>query len=185
MVGAYRLNTGTHSDEVVRPGVERSTAGRAEEQLPPELEARLRAASHVATVPASTPSGAPPPLPPAGPLPPELVAQLHQALTSWQTQAQQLLNDCVAKPPAKRRPVLLSVIFAPPATADGLAVQQLAPMAVSLPPDELRRLWRNTNPDALQGCLDQVRTLTLAVSPATKAQAQVLPPSMETVLVQL
>jgi len=184
-VGAYRPNAGPRAGEAAWPGAERAAAGRAEEPLSPELEARLRAAAHVETVPAPTPSGAPPPLPPTGPLPPELEAQRHQALIGWQRQTQQLLDDCVARPMTARRPVMLNVAFAPPVTASGPAVQELAPMAVSMPPDELRRLWRDTDPDALQGCLAQVRTLALSVSTAARSPAQVLPPAMETVLVQL
>jgi hypothetical protein len=186
-VGAYRPNAGSRSHAVARPGAERSAPGRAEEPLSPELEARLRAAAHVETVPAPSPSGTPPPLPPSPgePLPPELEAQRHQALTGWQIQAQQLLDHCVARPAAKRRPVLLQVAFAPPRAASGPAVQELAPMAVAMPPDELRRLWRDTDPDELQGCLHQVRALALPVPAAAQSPPQVLPPAMETVLVQL
>ncbi|HWO23079.1 MAG TPA: hypothetical protein VNO30_30265 [Kofleriaceae bacterium] len=184
-LGAYRPNAGPRAGAPAQRGAERAAAGHAEEPLTPELEARLRAAAHVATVPAPTPSGAAPSLPPAGPPSPELEALRHQALTGWQRQAQQLLDGCVARPAAKRRPVALSVAFAPPMAASGPALQELAPMAVSMPPDELRRLWRDTDPDALQGCLDQVRALALSVPAAAKSPAQVLPPATETVLVQL
>lgn len=181
--GAYRPSgaRGLHEPAQPRAGA----AEGAEDALSPELEARLRAASHVATVPVATPSGAPPPLPPSEPLSPEGEAQRHLALTGWQQQAQQLLDECVARPTAQRRPVPLGVFFAPPPVADGLAVQQLSPVAVSMPPDELRRLWRDTDPDELQGCLDRMRMLALSVPAASTTPALVLPAAMETVLVQL
>jgi hypothetical protein len=182
-IGAYRPGGGhrPYASGPPRAGA----AERTEGALSPELEERLRAAAHVATVPATTSSGAPPPLPPTGPLPPEVQARRDQALTGWQLQAQQLLDGCVARPAAERRPVPLDVIFAPAAAANGLTVQQLSPMAVSVPPHELRRLWRDTDPDELQRCLDRVRTLALSVPAASKTSAQVLPAAMETVLVQL
>lgn len=153
--------------------------------LSPELEARLAAAAHVVAVPTPTASGAPPPLPPTGPLPPALDAQRHQALGGWQRQVQQLLDECVARPAELRTPVPLNVFFAPPPAPTGLASQQLVPVAVSLPPPELRRLWRDTDPDGLQGCLERVRGLTLAVPVPPDAAAQVLPAGLEILLVQL
>ncbi|HSK04512.1 MAG TPA: hypothetical protein VK932_24825 [Kofleriaceae bacterium] len=180
--GTYRPG-GTH-----RPhAVVRSRAGGAErgdeEALSPELEARVRAAAHVATAPAPTSSGAP--LPPTGPLPPDVQAEHQQALTGWQAQAQALLDACVARPAAERKPVPLDIFFAPPPEGNGLAAQQLSPVAVSVPLHELQRLWRDTDPDELQGCLDQVRTLALPVATPPKMAAQVLPASMATLLVQL
>jgi hypothetical protein len=181
--GAYRPGGSQRSLDPAQP---RAGAGESKDgALSPELEARLRAAAHVATMPATTSSGAPLPLPPTGPLPPEVQAERQQALTGWQAQVQHLLDSCVARPAAERKLVPLDVFFAPPPAGNGLATQQLAPMAVSVPPHELRRLWRDTDPDELQGCLDRVRTLALSVAAPPKAAAQVLPPAMETVLVQL
>lgn len=163
-------------------------AANTDGALPPELEERLRAAAHLETVPAPRPAGAPAvPPPPTGPLPPEVEAQRHVALAAWRVQAQQLLDECVARPAAERRPVPLDVHFAPgPGPApDGPDVPLLAPAAVSVPPHELRRLWQDTDPDELQACLERVRTLALAVPAGPVAPAQAPPPAMETVLVQL
>ncbi len=190
-----RDTPGAHRDERARrahglaqprPG----TADAADGVLSPELELRLRAAAHVETLPGPRPAGAPPaPPPPTGPLPPELVAQRHVALAGWRAQAQALLDECVARPAAERRPVPLDVHFAPwPAPAmDGPAVPRLAPAAVSVPPHELRRLWQDTDPDELQACLERVRTLALPLpaGPEAPAQAQASPAAIETVLVQL
>ena len=47
------------------------------------------------------------------------------------------------------------------------------------------RLWRDTDPEGLQGCLERVRGLALAVPVPPNATAQVLPAAVETLLVQL
>lgn len=168
-----------------------AAAGGQEDELPPELEARLRAAAHVSAVPAPT---ATPGVPPStDPLSPEDQARRQQALVGWKLQAQQVLDECVARPAAERRPVMLNVIFAPdpaPAATQVAApaaatVRQLSPVAVSLPPPELRRLWRDTDPDELQGCLEHIRTLALPMPVTPNAVAQVPPPLMETLLVQI
>jgi hypothetical protein len=153
-----------------------------DDALPPELQARLRAAAHVATVPAQ--AGAPLP-PSADSLPPEAQIARHQAMIGWQTQVQQLLDRCVARPQDLRQPAEIQIVLAPPLTDAGLAPQQLAPVAVSLPAAELRRLWQDTDPDALQGCLDQVRTLAIAVPPPPNSFARVMPGSFESLRVQL
>jgi hypothetical protein len=106
-------------------------------------------------------------------------------MIGWQAEVQQLLDRCVARPQDLRQPAEVQVILAPPLTAAGLAPQQLFPVAVSLPPAELRRLWRDTDPDALQGCLEQVRTLAIAVPPPPSGEARVMPGSFESLLVQL
>jgi hypothetical protein len=126
-----------------------------------------------------------PPPPPADPLSPEAEAQHRQALTGWQHEVQRLLDDCVARPAALRQPVTLNVLLVPPPEGSELAVQQLSPAVVSIPPAELRRLWRDTDPDGLQVCLDRVRALALAVPIAPGASARVLPASAEPLLVRL
>jgi len=166
------------------PGAGRAAAN-GDGSLTPALEARLEAAAHVVAAPAPTASGAPPPLPPTGPLPPALDAQRQQALVGWQRQAQQLLDECVARPAELRTAVPLNVFFAPPPAPTGLAPQQLAPVTVSIPPPELRRLWSDTDPDGLQECLERVRGLALAVPVPPNAAAQVLPAAVETLLIQL
>jgi hypothetical protein len=183
-IGAYqpeRLEHAGRRHTAAGPGAAQEPEG----ELLPDLEARLRAAAHVEIVPARTPSGAAPPPPPAGPLPPEAEAQRQQALAGWQRQVQQQLDECVARPAALRQRVMLNVLFQPPPDGTGLAVQLLSPAAVSIPPAELRRLWRDTDPDGLQVCLDRVRALTLSVPVAPGASAQVLPTSAEPLLVQL
>lgn len=153
-----------------------------DDALSPELEARLQAAASVVTVPAQL--GAPLP-PPAGSLPPEAEVARHRAMIEWEAQVQQLLDRCVARPKDLRQPAEIRVILAAPVTAAGLAPQQLAPVAVTLPVDDLRRLWNDTDPDALQGCLDQVRTLAIAVPPPPNGSARVMPSSFENLRVQL
>jgi len=158
-----------------------SARASGDQQLSPELEERLRTMTHIATQPAR--SGAP--LPPSEPVSPELERTRREALIGWQAQVQQLLDRCVARPEALRQPATLDVMFAPPATADGLAAQLLSPVAVSLPATELRRLWQDTDPDALQACLDQVRTQALSVPAPPKTATRVLPVAQEILRVAL
>lgn len=152
------------------------------ESLPPEWQARLRAAAHVSVVPAGA-SGARPPSPESVP------AALHtarlRAMPEWQKQVQALLDRCVARPAQLRKETSLSVILAPPLAAGGLAPQLLSPASVSLSSDELRRLWRDTDPDALDGCLQEVRGLALAIAQPPGTRAQVMPVAFEHLLVQL
>jgi hypothetical protein len=149
--------------------------------LSPELEERLRTLTNVATQPAH--SGGP--LPPSEPLSPALELARREALTGWQAQVQRLLDRCVARPETLRQPASLDVMFAPASTDNGLAVQQLSPVAVTLPAPELRRLWQDTDPDALQACLDQVRAQALSVPAPPKTPARVLPVARETLRVAL
>lgn len=151
-----------------------------DEALPPELEARLQAAARISTV---APPGAPPP--PPGSLPPESQIARQEAMVSWQRQVQLLLDRCVARPAELRKPTPLDVILTPPQRGSALAEQLLAPAAVSLPPDELRRLWRDTDPDALDQCLHEVRALALAITPLPGATARVMPASFERLVVSL
>ena len=183
--GAYRPDphrqesTTTRAELVARPGTSQG-------ELSPALEQRLRAAMTVMTVPPPPPPGqAYRPSPPIGPGSPEREGQRQLALIGWKAEAQRHLDDCVARPEAMRQPVALQVVFAPPPSGSGYIPQQLSPVAISVPVHELRRLWRDTDPDALQVCIDRIRSVTLAVSPAHGAPAQALPASTETVLVTL
>jgi hypothetical protein len=182
--GAYRPGAVRGPHEATQPGAGVATTSSVDGALSPRLEERLRAAAHVATMPASTPPGALPPLPSTGPLPPGVEAGRHRALAGWQTQAQQLLDECVARPAPERKPVALDVVFASRPAVGGTAAQ-LAPVAVSIPPHELRRLWRDTDPDELQGCLERMRALPLPALPAPRGAAQASLTSPETVLVQI
>lgn len=109
----------------------------------------------------------------------------HGALIGWQDQIQLVLDRCVARPERLRQATTLEVVFAPSATAEGPAPQLLSPVVVLLADDALRRLWQDTDPDALQGCLDQVRAHALSVPPPPKMPAQVLPVAHETLRVVL
>jgi hypothetical protein len=160
-------------------------SGASDGDLSPELEQRLRAAMTVMTVPPPPPPGQPAMPPPSAPVSPEREAQRQLALIDWKAEAQRLLDGCVARPEALRQPVALNVVFAPISDGTGYVPQRLSPVAISVPGHELRRLWHDTDPDALQGCIDGIRSLTLAVSPAPNAPAQALPASTESVLVRL
>lgn len=181
-VGAYqpdKLDVERRSPTAT--GSSATLIGHTERKLTPELEERLRAAAHVSTVPAPGLTGAQPTGRPAEPLSPEAEAQRQQALVGWKLQVQQLLDQCVARPAAQRRPTILNVSFASAPAASGATMQQVSPVAVSLPPHELQRLWHDTDPDGLQECIDRVRMLPLAVPVAAHA----LPASMESLPVQL
>lgn len=181
-VGAYRpgrLDVAHRAPLAARAST--ALTDHTERQLSPALEERLRAAAHVSTVPSSARTDAQPTGRSTGALPPEAEAQRQQALVGWKLQVQQLLDECVARPAAQRRPTILNVSFAPAPTASGATMQQLSPVAISLPPHELRRLWHDTDPDGLQECIDRVRMLPLAVPVAVHA----LPASMESLPVQL
>lgn len=158
-----------------------SAAVPGDKPLSPELEERLRTTTHIATQPAR--SGTP--LPPSEPLSPELERTRREALIGWQVQVQQLLDRCIARPEALRQPATLDVMFAPASAANGLVAQELSPVTVSLPATELRRLWQDTDPDALQACLDQVRMQALSVPAPSKTLARVLPVALETLRVAL
>jgi hypothetical protein len=149
------------------------------------LDRRQRAAMLVVTAPAPLPPGQAPPLPPIGPRSPEADLERRRALIGWQVRAQRLLDDCVARPASTREPVALDVMFAPPRSATGHVPQQLTPAAISVPVHALQRLWRDTDPDALQGCLDRLRSLELAVPAARNDPPQALSASAESVLVKL
>lgn len=157
------------------------TNEEASPPLPPELEARLLAAAHVSTVPSQP--GAP--LPPTTPLTGEQETSRQQALAGFATEVQALLDRCVGRPATLRRPARLDVILQPPLVQGALVAQQLTPAAVSLPPDELRRLWQDTDPDALQSCLEQVRMLAITVPAPSATEARVLPAAFESMPITL
>lgn len=187
--GAHRPEGERRAHGPAQPRLALSRTGadaHADGVLSPELEVRLRAATHVAVVPGPRPAGAPPvPPPPTAPFSSEMEAQRHVALAGWRTQAQVLLDECVARPVAARATVPLDVFFAPAPPADGPAASRLIPAAVSIPPHELQRLWRDVDPDELQGCLERVRALALPLPAGPEAPAHAPPVSIETVLVQL
>jgi hypothetical protein len=139
----------------------------------------------VVTVPPPSPPGQAAIPPPPGPGSPEAERERQLAVIDWRAEAQRLLDGCVARPDALRQPVALNVVFAPIPETTGYVPQRLSPVAISIPVHELRRLWRDTDPDALQGCIDRVRSLTLAVPLGPNAPAQALPASTEGVLVTL
>jgi hypothetical protein len=153
----------------------------------PELERRLHAARSTVAVPAPRPpdpAGHPTdPAPP--PLSPEQHAARQIALAGWAEDAQHMLDDCLARPAAQRRSVALAVMFAPVTSRGDAAAAQLSPVAISVPVEDLRRLWRDTQPDALDDCLERVRGLGLAVRHAPGASSDALVASAETVVVAL
>lgn len=147
----------------------------------PALEQRLRAAMTVMTVPASPPADQTATPFRVAPVSPEQETQRRIALIGWAAEAQRMLDDCVARPEPQRRPVELDVLFAPLAGAG----DPMAAVAISVPVQELRRLWHDTDPDALQGCMDQIRSLGLVVPPVGAAPVLPLSASAESVLVTL
>ncbi len=160
--------------------------GEGDDELTPELQRRLEAASHVVTVP--VPGYVPPPM---AELTPAIAADLQRSVPAWASEAQRSLDRCVGRPAAARQDVHLSVMFTPSVTAPaapGAAPpipSSLSPAYVAVHPDDLRRLWRDTDPDALQGCLDQLRIQALQVE-STHIAAGLAPPAMhESVMVKL
>jgi len=139
----------------------------------------------VMTVPAPSLPGTAHPPPPAGPVSPERETQRQIALVGWTAEAQRMLDRCVARGEAERSPVALDVWFAPAAGAAGSSAQQLSPVAISVPVEALRRLWNDTDPDALQACVDRLRTLDLVVPASGRGPVQPLSASAESVLVTL
>jgi hypothetical protein len=107
------------------------------------------------------------------------------AVVGWQVDAQRHLDRCVARPEALRQHVALEVIFAPPSSNKGYLEQELVPVVIVAPATALRRLWRDTDPDALQRCLDDLRASALTVPAVHDEPAQPLPASAESVVVSL
>lgn len=177
--GAYRPHA--PHPEAARPVV----PGTELEPLTPDLEHRLAAAMTVMTVPATRPPGSAALVPPTGPVSGEAAVVRHTALMAWQANAQRHLDRCVARPEALRQQVALEVIFAPAPSNTGYLDQALVPAVLAAPAAALRRLWRDTDPDALQRCLDDLRAAVLAVPPVRDEPARPLPAAAEIVIVQL
>lgn len=138
---------------------------------------------NIATVPAPLPPGQA--SPPSGPLSAEANAQRQAALVDWRANVQQHMDRCVRRPASLRQPVALTVFFAPPLDDAGYTPQRLSAALISVPARDLRRLWRDTDPDALQECVDRIRTMPLVVTPARNTAAQALPTAVESVLLDL
>lgn len=159
------------------PGDERGEGSDGDDELTPELKMRLEAASNIVTVPA--PGYVPPP---TAELTPAISADIDRALPTWASEAQRSLDRCVGRPEAARKEVHLSVMFTPSVTAPpapGAAPPiptSLSPAYVAVHPDDLRRLWKDTDPDALQSCIDQLRIQELPVV-STHIAAGLAPPS--------
>jgi hypothetical protein len=186
-----RVRASSRAQGATSPDVVAATGDNGDpDALPPELEERLLADSHVVSVP---PPGYSPP--PQAEMTPALAAELQRAVSVWTAQAQQQLDRCVGRPRSARQPVQLSVMFAPPTgapappaadAAPGSAPPpSLAPAYVAVRPDDLRRLWRDTDPDALQSCLDQLRVQLLTLTTAHIATGLAPPSSQQSVQVQL
>jgi hypothetical protein len=182
--GAYRPEARRQRSATTPFLVAASDQG-GDDALSPELEQRLRAARSIEVVPAPQLAGQARPLPPSGPLSPELESQRRAAFDAWQAEAQQLLDDCVGRPAPLRQPVMLTVFLAPPLAGTGHMPQQLSVTAVSVPVDDLRRLWRDSDPDAVQSCVDRLRELAIVVPRVSDDSPQVLPPTIESVWVTL
>ncbi len=154
-----------------------------------ELQRRLEAAKQVISVPAT---GQPPPTPGraavgggARALPPEVEAQRQVALTRWQSAAQTLLSECVTRPEQARQPLAVEVSFAPAPRAEGEARQVFIPEWIAVPPPELQRLWKDTDPDVLQDCLERARALTFELSLPKGSSGHDAPVFAESVLIRL
>lgn len=151
--------------------------------VPDEAEERLRrrmeAAEQVISVP---PPGQRPSLSEPQSLPPQVEAQRQSALLDWKQATQRLLDSCTGRPRELRRPVALQVGFAPRPGDTGLT---FTPDWISIPPPELQRLWKDTDPEKLQACLDRARTLPLEVTVPGDLPARDAPHFAESVLVQL
>lgn len=159
-----------------------------DDELTPELQMRLEAASHVVSVP---PPGYQPP--PQAEMTPALATEIKQAVSGWTDEAQRSLDRCVGRPSAARQPVQLSVMFAPAtglppsssATPGAPTPPSLAPAYVAVLPDDLRRLWKDTDPIALQACIDMLRLQPLVLTAQRVAPGLAPPSSHENITVQL
>lgn len=152
------------------------------------LQRRLEAAKQVISVPASGRPPAPGRARSGGrapTLPPEVEAQRQVALTGWRSAAQALLSECVARPEQARQPLAMEVSFAPAPRAEGEARQVFTPEWIAVPPPELQRLWKDTDPDTLQGCLDRARALTFEVSLPSGSSDHDVPVFAESVSIRL
>lgn len=143
---------------------------------------RLEAAQQVVSVP---PAGRRPSAVGAQSLPPQVEAQRQVALQGWKHAAQQLMDSCTARPKAARQPVALEVGFAPRPRSTGASAWTFTPDWISIPPPELQRLWKDTEPDKLQSCLDRARSLPLEVPVPGDTPGHDAPFFAESVLVQL
>ncbi|WP_375754456.1 hypothetical protein [Corallococcus exercitus] len=156
------------------------TAAQAEAEA--ALRRRLEAAQQVVAVP---PAGQAPPAMGTQPLPPQVEAQRQVALQDWKHAAQQLMDTCAARPKESRQPVALEVGFAPRPRGTGASTWTFTPDWISVPPPELQRLWKDTDPEKLQACLDRARNLPLEVPVPGGTPAHDAPLFAESVLVQL
>ncbi|RKH04854.1 hypothetical protein [Corallococcus carmarthensis] len=146
------------------------------------LRRRLEAAQQVVSVP---PAGRMPSAAGAQSLPPQVEAQRQAALLGWKQAAQRLMDSCAARPKELRQPVALEVGFAPRPGGAGASAWTFTPDWIAIPPPELQRLWKDTDPDKLQACLDRARSLSLEVSVPGDTPAHDAPLFAESVLVQL
>ena len=140
---------------------------------------RLEAAQQVISVP---PPGQRPSLGEPQSLPPQVEAQRQAALLDWKQATQRLLDSCTGRPRELRQPVALQVGFSP---RPGTSALTFTPDWISIPPPELQRLWKDTDPDKLQACLDRARNQPLEVPVPGDTPVRDAPLFSESVLVQL
>lgn len=84
-----------------------------------------------------------------------------------------------------RQPVALLVAFAPAPRAPGERLQVFTPEWLVVPPRELQRLWKDTDPDMLQACLGRARGQPLSVPLPDALRASDFAVFVESVLIQL
>jgi hypothetical protein len=124
------------------------------------------------------------PVPPAAPSP-EIEGERRTALASWQRDAQQALDRCVARPVPDRRPTPLIVWLAPLPRSRASATQTLMARSITLPLTEIERLRHDIDPVALQGCVERLRGLATTVALTGDAADREFPVSADNVVVQL
>jgi hypothetical protein len=159
-------------------------AAAAETVAEHELEQRILHATTVATVSQADQArlGT---LAPPQPLSADNERRHRSAVLDWKHAAEQQLQRCVQRPAQDRHPAPLQVGFFPRPRAPGDPRQVLVASWVTLPSQELTRLWQDTPARALEACLDQVRSIEATVPLTGEALTHAFPASTENVLIEL
>ncbi len=178
------VTAGARPVTAASPPLRGAPAPHVQDEAELALQRRLEASKQTLSVP---PSGRVPPTrgrPLASSMPPEVEMHRQAALSGWKRTAQALMSSCVVRPQQARQQLAVEVAFSPMPRAQGEYQQVFRPEWIAVPPHELQRLWKDTNPDRLQECLNRTRSLPLEVPLSGDAQAHDFPVFVESLLIQ-